>query len=340
MNPFGASQFRANEAFGETGQLMAENIFDQLTYEDALQDVEQNGLDSPNGYGILYQSIFNYKLPNTVDNKNFTSWDEYFGPNVHNNDNFTTVSRKDLNNFFSDDLTIDVTGYRTRANKLNKQQPFEADNIVLLQDGGCGSTCAVFSEFMKSQGNVQQVVVGGKPETGPMQGVSGSKGSQVYSWSQVYKEVALVYNNLPDQQEQLNQTDVGKMMFATRPFYRTAYQANGNAASVINLRDNIREGDDSATPLEFVYEAADCRVFYTSDMVRDTTMTWKKAVDARWGDASKTCVKDSTKDGSSISGGATQGTDSEKKGAAARPGFSWSGMVIALTACLCAFSMM
>ncbi|PQE21755.1 peptidase s41 family protein [Rutstroemia sp. NJR-2017a BBW] len=34
-------------------------------------------------------------------------------------------------------------------------QVFESQNIVMLYDGTCGSTCAVFSEFMKSQGGVR-----------------------------------------------------------------------------------------------------------------------------------------------------------------------------------------
>lgn len=285
-----------------------------ITYEQAVQDVQQNGLEG--GLGLIWQSIFNYRLPLTVDNKNFTSWQEYFGPHEANNDKFTTVSRKDLNNFFSDDLTLDVTGYRTRADKLNTNQPFEAKNIVLLQDGGCGSTCAVFSEFMKYQGAVQQVVVGGKPQTGPMQGVTGSKGSQVYSWTKVYREAALVYENLPDHQEELNQTEVGKLLFSERPLKRTAYQESGESFSSINLRDNIRMDDKTNTPLEFIYEAADCRLFYTGEMIRDPVAVWKKTVDAHWGDAKQVCVDGSTGDKSSLSGGAQTASGAGKKAAA------------------------
>ncbi|KAF2119140.1 hypothetical protein BDV96DRAFT_487670 [Lophiotrema nucula] len=311
-DPFGATQFRANEAFDITGRYMTD-YFAQYTYEEAVKDFQQNQGDAT--IGLNWNSIFNYKLPLTVDNKNFTSWEDYFGPNKRHNDNFTTPARYDLNNFFSDDLNMDITGYRTRANKLNKNQPFDSDKIVLLQDGACGSTCAVFSEFMKTQGGVQQVVVGGKPETGPMQGVSGSKGAQVYTFTQVQQEAATAYINLPDQQEALNETDLGALVFANRPLYRSAYQESGMTSSVVNLRDNIRKGDDTVTPLEFVYEAADCRLFYTTDMVRDVEAVWKKTVDARWGDAEKTCVDGSTKDKSSLSGGAP--TDGGKKKSAA-----------------------
>jgi hypothetical protein len=149
LDPYGASQFRANEAFDLVGQFMTEYLKD-TTYEEAVKDFETNGENSNTGYGLLWQSIFNYRLPLTVENKNFTSWADYFGPHNINGDNFTSISRQDLNNYFSDDLNLDVTGYRTRANDLNKNQPFKSENIVLLQDGGCGSTCAVFSEWYYS----------------------------------------------------------------------------------------------------------------------------------------------------------------------------------------------
>ncbi|KAF2878259.1 hypothetical protein BDV95DRAFT_479193 [Massariosphaeria phaeospora] len=325
-DPYGASQYRANEAFDITGQFLT-TVLENATYEDALNEFKSAGLES--NLVSLYKSMFNYKLYLTTDNKNFTSWEEYFGPHVHNNDNFTTVSRVDLNNFFSDDLSLDVTGYRTRADKLNKEQPFEADKIVLLQDGACGSTCAVFAEFMKSQGSVHQVVVGGTPKTGPMQGVAGSKGSQTYTWTQVQEEAVLAYTNMPDHQEELNGTELGSLVFADRPLMRSAYQSSGRTRSSVNLRDNIRIGDDTSTPLEFVYEAADCRVFYTAEMVRDVEATWKKTVDAKWGDANKFCVEGSVAHKSSLSGGAEIKNDKDKKGAAASKGVD-GGLVAAV----------
>jgi hypothetical protein len=172
----------------------------------------------------------------------------------------------------------------------------------MLQDGGCGSTCAVFAEMMKAQAKVQQVVVGGQPKTGPMQGVAGSKGAQVLTFMQVFEEARDAYNYLSDSQEELNNTEVGALVFSQRPLMRSAYGSDGSARSRINLRDNIRQGDTSQTPLEFVYEAADCRLFYTADMIRDPTFVWKAAADARWQNG-RGCVEGSTGHESSISGG-------------------------------------
>lgn len=56
------------------------------------------------------------------------------------------------------------------------------------------------------------------------------------------------------------------------PFYRgTAY--------VVNSRDGIRQGDEDQTPLQFVYEEADCRIYYTPAMAVDQSAAWKTVAD-------------------------------------------------------------
>ena len=185
---------------------------------------------------------------------------------------------------------------------------------------------------MKNQGGVDQVAVGGIPRTGPMQGVSGSKGSQVFTWTQVYNEAYRAFTNLPDaNQAALNKTDLGKLVYTTRPLSRTAYGSSGASASVINLRDNIREGDKSVTPLNFVYEAADCRLFYTMDMIQDVSVVWKKTVDAKWGDKSKVCVEGSTGHKSASAGKAqlANGDTTKKTAAATKLGGALTAAVVA-----------
>jgi hypothetical protein len=306
IEPYGATRFRANEAFNLAGQAMTEALAN-YTYEDALQYYKENGAK---GLASQWKSIFNYRLPLSVTKENYTSWEEYFGPHEFNNDNFTTPSQWDLLNFFSDDFNMDVTGYRTRAGDLDTTQHFKADNIVLLQDGSCGSTCAVFSEMAKTQGHIQQVVVGGKPETGPMQGVAGTKGAQVWTISAVHEEAATALEALKDKTDQINNTDPYNTAWAGRPLMRTNYDDNGAATSRINLRDNIRANDTDEIPLEFTYEAADCRFFYTAAMVRDPVEVWKRAADARWGDVEKVCVEGSTGHPSSLSGAFAVGNNS------------------------------
>jgi hypothetical protein len=59
----------------------------------------------------------------------------------------------------------------------------------------------------------------------------------------------------------------------------------------INLRDQVRKGEE--IPLQFLYEAADCRIFYTPQTVYNFTALWHYAAEAIWEDTSK-CVLQST----------------------------------------------
>jgi len=59
----------------------------------------------------------------------------------------------------------------------------------------------------------------------------------------------------------------------------------------INLRDQVRKGGN--IPLQFVYEAATCRIFYTPKTFYNYTALWTYAADAMWNNPSL-CVKDST----------------------------------------------
>lgn len=52
---------------------------------------------------------------------------------------------------------------------------------------------------------------------------------------------------------------------------------------VTNSRDGLREGDEDQVPLQFYYEPADCRIYYTPAMSVDQTAAWKTVADAAWG---------------------------------------------------------
>jgi hypothetical protein len=86
----------------------------------------------------------------------------------------------------------------------------------------------------------------------------------------------------------------------------------------VNLKDNLRQNDASGTPLEFMYEAADCRMFFTAAMVTDVTELWKGVADRMFKNGTDMCVKGSTGDLTSVSAGgqkrAGDGTIAEGKG--------------------------
>lgn len=232
--PYGASTFHAHEALDLTGQAVAEAL-SNITYEEAVQ-LNQGTINY-----VTYQSMFNYRVPMTIEEEPFRSWEEYFGPQLTDGGNVTTPQRRNMTNYFADAASgQDITGYGTRVNKLNRTQFFEPENMVILSDGSCGSTCSIFLELMKSQGRVQQIAIGGLPKTGPMQAGGGTKGSQVLSIKEIRDSLLDIAKFTSTNWEG---TIVSEMLNATRPFTRDAgNKANGLGSSTrVNIRDNIRQ---------------------------------------------------------------------------------------------------
>jgi len=208
---------------------------------------------------------------NAATGQNFTSWPEFFGPHQDNGDFFTTPQRNNLSSIiFDENATGDndqlngivVFGYANRTSTA--PQPYPAQQIVLLTDAFCSSACATFVELMHHQAGVRTVVAGGRPEPGPMQAVGGTRGAQSYTSVDIDQDIEVaeilntsVTNVVPDR-------SVGNYI---------------NFAG-FNIKDAIRPGENF--PLQFAYEAATCRIFYTQHTVYNYLNLWNYVVDAVW----------------------------------------------------------
>jgi len=168
-------------------------------------------------------------------------------------------------------------GYGINKADYPPPQPWAPEDVVILTDGLCASACAVFVEMM-AQAGVRTVAVGGRPEPGPMQAVGGSRGARVYHASQLDEDFAFVsdtINNSTAAARLPSRLDTGIWV----------------TDATINIRDQVRAND--TTPLQFKYEAADCRIYYTLDNVFNTTRLWNDVAKAAWDDRSL-CVPGST----------------------------------------------
>jgi hypothetical protein len=104
----------------------------------------------------------------------FPSFQAAFGPYELLGDNFTAELRYNLSSSYAQSHSgVTVSGYGNRSNIA--PEVFAAEDMIILYDGACGSTCTIFAELMQSQGGVRTVAVGGRPQYGPMQGVGGSR---------------------------------------------------------------------------------------------------------------------------------------------------------------------
>lgn len=169
----------------------------------------------------------------------------------------------------------------------------------MFTDALCGSSCASFHEELKNTAGVKAVTVGGRPENKPIQTITGSKGGEVIPLI-TFPQYAGVLVNIsgPVGLSSVKSNDATLAALANTP--QIALRV-GDSSSRAQSQDQIRKGDKTATPLQFIYEAADCRIFYTPDSYSDPDLAWKQAWDAHSDDSK--CVQGSTKHKSSISGG-------------------------------------
>ncbi|KAK5686512.1 hypothetical protein LTS10_002632 [Elasticomyces elasticus] len=259
---------------------------------NALGDITTHQMAMKNWTDRDVTPIFDYDVTEdlTISSTHYDSWADFYGPIQRNGGNFTNLKRFNLTYVYS--LVTPVYGYGTDTRP--QPQTFASDDIVILSDGFCGSTCAVFAEFMKSQAGVHAIAVGGRKRYGPMQWVGGSKGASDVWMGTAASSAFHALEVATAAQLALAEpyTDMESVKHAlTRVSEWGRYR--------VNFENNIREGDDSITPLQFVYEAADYRFFYTSAMVLDQSLVWKRAYDVRWNNGSR--VPGSTGHPSSLS---------------------------------------
>lgn len=191
---------------------------------------------------------------------------------------------------------LDQSGFKF-LNPPAGDPPFAAENIVMFSDGLCGSSCASFHEELKNIAGVKAIAVGGRPQEGAMQTIGGSKGGEVIPLNTIPLSLQTMMNlTAPLGIDSLDDESLTKLANPDVLLTRA-----GDYSSRIQVQDQIRKGDESGTPLQYIYEDADCRIFYTTKMLLEPETAWEAAWSA-YTDDSK-CVKDSTKKSSSISGG-------------------------------------
>jgi hypothetical protein len=135
----------------------------------------------------------------------------------------------------------------------------------------------MFVEMMTQEASVRTVVIGGRPEPGPMQAASGSRGALVYSAAAITSDISLAIEKDKDVASRLPTKRNDSGMYVIH--------------AGINLRDQVRPRDP--TPLQFQYLPADCRLYWTFENAYNMTRLWEDVSTAAFEDDSR-CVESST----------------------------------------------
>lgn len=227
----------------------------------------------------------------------FASWDALFGPQVLAYENLTSSFQYNYSDYKSNDMAFAPAGYGT--NKTIPPSPFTAENIVIITDGQCSSTCTTFVGMATRLAGVRTIAYGGRPQNLPMQAIGGVKGSQVLQWA--------VLQSLASEVRDANNGSIP----ADYPGPPSSFPSAGDPPLNPNLADsraqvnwkNAHRSFDDTTPLQFVYEAANCRQFFTLATWRSMVALWESAADIAWHGAK--CVRGSTANADNTIGDST-----------------------------------
>ncbi|KAM0330161.1 hypothetical protein ACHAQA_004334 [Verticillium albo-atrum] len=209
------------------------------------------------------------------------------GPVSQNGDLFTAFQQSPLNQVTA---SFNLTGVGNRANP--PAAVFRPEDVVILTDGTCGSTCTLFAYFAILGLGVKTVAMGGRPVTGPMQAVAGVEGAQVFFFNDMQADAASVLAlSPPEVRRQLESGELGELAKG----YAIRRSATPASAGAVNGKNSFMPGD-AQTPLQFLWQPASCRVYYTAEMQARAEGAWRVAAEATWTDQS-ICVEGSISDG-------------------------------------------
>lgn len=257
LDPYDGARMRATDVGNSLGDFYT-------TYYDT-HDFSQS--DEPSYEELSASDWVATDYLNAETGQNFTSWADYFGPIAEHGDFFTRVQRDNLSSpvFTHQRAGIVVHGF---ANHMTASpQPFPARDVIVLTDAYCSGACARFVEMMRTEGSVRTVVAGGRPDTTPMQTVGGNKGAESYTAYDLDLDSAIAFNL-----DNSNQSFTSGL-----PFYQDPVDFILPYAG-FNLKDALRKG--SNVPLQFTYDPADCRIFYTTWTFYNYINLWNYVIDA------------------------------------------------------------
>ncbi|KAL6712713.1 hypothetical protein ACLMJK_009735 [Lecanora helva] len=289
MIPYSGIRIRASDAANALGQITSSEVAQQAGDSD------------------LEQQPFNVHTLHTKTNgTNYTSWEQFYGPVKQYGDSFSNVGSQQ----FSSSQFVALIAAEVYNGTDIPPQVFQNEDITLLTDGQCGSTCATFSNLLISQGHVKTVTMGGRPNNQPMAVIGGTQGGIVFPFptlqSLAQQAIALQANTTGNSSAQTSQ--VQKILGPLTLPPPIATSPNPGAVSV-NLVDNVAENDSTVTPLQFSGGIpADCRTYYMPGDITSMANTWARVARGVKAGGKGLCVNGTMSSRGSAPSSATNGS--------------------------------
>jgi hypothetical protein len=202
--------------------------------------------------------------------KPYPNFDAIFGPELVHGQNTTRLLRYDFNKNVSEPNYY-VSGFGPKGSI--SEPPFSPENIIVVTDGICASTCTIFIGLLTREHGIRTVALGGRPLELPMQAIGGVKGSQVLNYKDLQGEVARMFTTLNGTGATIDLAVLPSILDAPLEPVR---------GGRFNYRNAYSREEPNGYPLQFVYEASNCKLFYTPDMIKNVTNIWTRVADVAW----------------------------------------------------------
>ncbi|KAK4031867.1 hypothetical protein C8A01DRAFT_51188 [Parachaetomium inaequale] len=245
------------------------------------------------------------------DNHPWTSFTDFYGPHKGLHGAYTSPSIYNLTDY----TTSFLPPTSPSPNSTNPPPspspylipwttpPFPPENIIILTDGQCGSACALTTTMLTHTHAIRTLALGGRPLHAPMQTLGQTKGGPVQG-----------FVNFPT--TDVDRTTVPPGVSIPPPprgGYNPPLRVSGVDAlgwgglTTFNVANTLLPGEDEGevVPMQFRYEAANCRLFFTWEMAKDVEAVWRRVAEAAW--RGGRCVPGSTTEADGRIGGVPPG---------------------------------
>lgn len=147
----------------------------------------------------------------------------------------------------------------------------------------CGSACALFAELMLEQ-NVKTIAFGGRPQKAEMQTIGAVRGGINARIDQMSPLVTQGYERAVKSSQthspllSKHELQSYNQTLPMLPFSKLGLASTGG----INVQSTFSPDDDQL-PMQFTYEPAGCRRFYTAENLLSQESVWADASKAVFG---------------------------------------------------------
>ncbi|CAF3634376.1 unnamed protein product [Fusarium graminearum] len=227
--------------------------------------------------------------PVGVDGKAITTGKDFFGPYTVKGENVTAAFQIDKTVPWEPSIPAYFNGFDPEAKPLVEEAPWKPEDILIVTDGICASACGILTGLLTRNYNIRTLALGGRPLDHAMQAMGGVKGTLLNFNQDIVSAMALVRDGAGTDKEALS---ILSDASASIPSASNPPLLPLPSAGRVNSLNGYTEDNLKGYPVQFRYEAANCRLFYTQLMAASPVAVWRRARGVAWNE--EPCVPGST----------------------------------------------